>query len=377
MKSPAQQLGVARSLVWTLALVLFLIAVGEAALRIRQRVKYGAAKPEAPIHSMDPATQLPVVKPGLHHGRIQIDSRGFRNPELRVPKRPSTVRFAFFGGSTTFCKEVSSNNATWPHLVTEALQQQWPRVEVDYVNASYLGFTVETCRRTLELRVRALQPDVIVLYESTNDLSKISHEMAEKQGVFSGKTYKLNILSDYSALWRLVEVNLRILSRERRAVSGAQTLRFQPQELSRPFEDSLSRFVQDARQTAPVVVLITFSHRLRRTQTPEQQLKAAVSSIFFMPYLSIEGFLASFEEYNRVIRDVARRTESVLVDGDEGIPADDLHFTDSVHFTDLGSRRQAERVAAALKSSPAIRQLVEARQKRSSAEGSTPSALDQ
>ncbi len=83
-----------------------------------------------------------------------------------------------------------------------------------------------------------------------------------------------------------------------------------------------------------------------------------MTSLYYMPYMTLDGLIAGFEEYNRVIRSVAAETGAVLIGGEELIPADELHYNDSVHLSDAGSRVMAARVAHALLDAPAFRQLV-------------------
>ena len=67
----------------------------------------------------------------------------------------------------------------------------------------------------------------------------------------------------------------------------------------------ISRFNEEKTLPATVadlVVLVTFSRRLRRHQTPEQQLHAAATNLCCMPYMSIDAQLNGFEAYNGEIR---------------------------------------------------------------------------
>jgi hypothetical protein len=58
---------------------------------------------------------------------------------------------------------------------------------------------------------------------------------------------------------------------------------------------------------------------------------------------------------------VATAEGVVLVDGEDSIPADDQHFNDSVHFTDAGSAKQAQRVIERLSTIVELRDLVSSR----------------
>jgi hypothetical protein len=77
-----------------------------------------------------------------------------------------------------------------------------------------------------------------------------------------------------------------------------------------------------------------------------------------MPYMTIDGLISGYEEYNRVIREVAAHTGALYIGDEDRIPPDRAHYTDSVHFTDAGSRAMAVRVTEALLRAPAFRSLV-------------------
>jgi hypothetical protein len=101
----------------------------EGAVRVRQWMLYGRAGSyyEFVTH---PETGLRVPKPGVTRGRdhvIEVNSLGFRGPELEIPKPPGRVRLGFLGGSTTFCAEASANESTWPALVCAGLREAFPR----------------------------------------------------------------------------------------------------------------------------------------------------------------------------------------------------------------------------------------------------------
>jgi lysophospholipase L1-like esterase len=338
--------------------VLVAFAALEVTVRVRQHVKYGTARNTVFEMVFDPATGLRIPAPGSSTARIRINSLGFRGPELEVPKPPGRIRLAFLGDSTSFCAEVSSDEATWPHLVWRAVQDANPEVQLDYVNAAVPGYSTEESLRNLKERVTRLQPDVIVIYHGSNDLSFDTRRLATAQGLFNGRAEDSSWLARRSLAWYLVEKNLQLRSRQNAARAETGRLQFEPRALSTPFELRLRNLVAAAQDVAPVVVLGTFSHHARRDQTPEERLEACNTSLYYMPYMSVAGLLAGFEEYNRVIRAVASERGALLVEVAGAVPGTGQYFADSIHFTDAGAAAVARVMAEALLGSDAFRTLV-------------------
>ena len=146
--------------------------------------------------------------------------------------------------------------------------------------------------------------------------------------------------------------------REQKAEAGQDRLQFQPWELGAKFRSDLQELVRAAKKTGKVVAMATFSHQVHLEQTPEQQLKASNTSLYYMPFMTPLGLIAAFERYNDIIRDVARENDVILIEGENDIPGDREHFSDSVHFTDAGSRAMAQRVSEALLQASSFRRLV-------------------
>lgn len=330
----------------------------EGVLRVRQWRKYGIAAPSFYELQEDPATGLRIPKPGSRVGPISIDSRGFRGPELELPKPPGRLRLAFLGGSTTFCAEASSFEATWPERVRAGLAAAHPGLSVDAVNAAGPGWSTRESLTNLVHRVAPLAPDVVVIYHATNDLTRDAQARAIAAGLAEKDAGGTSWLARVSLAWNLLEKNLRYHARQRD--TGSRTLDVDVGALAEDFRTRLDALVSSARDHgAKLVVLVTFSHRARRDQAPEELREASGSSRYYMPYLSVETILDGFDAYNRVIREEARRLGTVLVEGEDTIPGDAAHFADSVHFTDAGCALQAERVLRALEASPRFRRILE------------------
>jgi len=333
----------------------------EIAARVRMKLKYGRATSEFYTSSRDPRTGLKVPDPDQHVGPININSLGFRGPDVAEKKPPGTIRVAFLGGSTTFCTEASSDAATWPAVLCAKLSERFAPIRFEYVNAALPALRADDSRRNLEHRVAPLDPDVIFVYHATNDISRDTRDLADSTGIFTGDGGKQSWLASVSVAWDLIEKNIRVASRQQASSSDEGRLEYDTASLAGEFRDVMTGLLTEAGRSAPLVVVPSFSTRFRASQSESERLEACNTALYYMPYMTVEGLLELFSAYNGVLREVAATTGALLIGGEEEIPGDGTHFTDSVHFTDEGSRRMADRIVEPLVADERFMNIVESR----------------
>ncbi|MEM1450883.1 MAG: SGNH/GDSL hydrolase family protein [Planctomycetota bacterium] len=338
--------------------VLLGLGAVEGALRLRQYRRHGTTDPSVLTRVVDDVTGRTIPTPNSSVSGIRINALSFRGDEIEVPKPTDRVRVAFLGGSTTFCAEASSNETTWPSLVVGALAERYPETSFDQVNAAVPGYMSLHSRERFEVRVAPLQPDVVVIYHGTNDLVHDTREVAEEAGLAVPSVGEPSGLAKWSLTYFLVQKNLQLRARMRRAKAVSGQLELDLEALAGTFEQRLTELVESAQREAHVVAVATFSPKVRRDQTPEVQLANCTTSLFYMPYMTVERLLDGFDAYNAAIRRVADRTGAILVETVGEIPGDGAHYNDSVHFLDPGSRVMASVVAGALATSKPFGELV-------------------
>ncbi len=339
------------------ALGVVMMGGAELWIRRRQASRYGFRSVED-MFTEDPGLGIRICRPNSTFGHIHINSLGFRGPEIIQPKPTKTVRVAFLGASTTFCAEVSDDQHTWPHEVIQHLKKSHPEVHWDYVNAAQPGYTLANIRKLFDAKVAPLAPDAVIFYEATNDLSQDSAALARAQGLLTEAPETTSWLGQQLVLVGLVEKNLKLQASLNEAEAHDHKLVFTPQQLSAGFAERLDHLVTSAQTHAPYVAVATFAPRLRPELSADDRHQAAVTAAFYMPYMGIDGLLAGYAEYNRVIRHVAQTHQIDCIEGLDEIPPDAVHYTDSVHFTDAGAEKMAQRLASALLSSPRFNALI-------------------
>lgn len=359
-RSPALRWSAVAVVVAFVCAVLFLAAEG--VVRIRHYARHGDFWRIEDTYRFDSDIGLRVLIPDSRFGRVTINHQGFRGPEITLPKPVGTIRIAFLGASTTYCAEVSSDERTWPHLVTQMLKDSFPGVPFDYVNAGVPGYGIDSILRNFDRRVLPLQPDVVVIYEATNDLTSNSFKLARSRGLaVEHPEERMGWLSRHSLLVYLVRKNFHVVQAERAASRQTGKLEFHPEELAAPFRNELGELVRSVRSAGPMTFIATFAPRVRNTQSVAERAAAVSSNLYYMPFLTADGILSGYETYNVVIREIAQREGIELIGDEDAIPGDAEHYVDSVHFSDAGSTAMAHRVAGAMARSEAFRSLVERR----------------
>ncbi len=346
------------------ALVLALaLLCAEGLIRYRAWRRFGPYLDVYDFHERMGGSGLLRPRPGLsitfaRRSRIETDSRGFRSPELALPKPPGTVRLAFLGASTTFCGQASSNERTWPALVTAGLAARHPELAFDHANAGVTSLCVADSLVSLRERVRAVEPDVLVVYHAANDLALDTAALARAQGLTVGSDER-SWLGGVSVLWRLVEKNRRYQAAQRAARGGGGALVWEPDVLAHAFGERLRALLAEGRRTARLVVVPTFATAFRAEQPRAEQLARLEQSFSFMPYLSPEATLAGYAAYNDAIRAACAAEDALAVETALAIPGGEECFQDSVHLTERGCEAMAERVVLALEASAAFQRVLE------------------
>ncbi|MCA9065477.1 MAG: SGNH/GDSL hydrolase family protein [Planctomycetaceae bacterium] len=119
-----------------------------------------------------------TLRPGLHLKSsafdVQVNSLGFRGPEIDLNKPKGTRRIAVLGGSSVFGYLVPTGKCSCRDLEAALMKQSdiqnagIDRIEV--INAGVPGFNLTQCIGRMENQVAPLKPDIVLLYLGWNDI---------------------------------------------------------------------------------------------------------------------------------------------------------------------------------------------------------------
>jgi lysophospholipase L1-like esterase len=360
----------------TLVCTVAMLCLSEAAVRLRAWVRYGTAQPDSAdqMFVLDSATGMSIPRPGYerHSGRvsIRINSLGFRGRDITVAKPPGTIRIATLGASTTFCAEVSNDDATWPQQLEQALQRAHPDLAIQVINAGVPGYIAADSLKNLQRRVLPLDPDLVIYYEANNDLAHDTRRLARERGLAAGSESALaRTLAHYSLLFDLIRKNSRILLAGHSAVMGK--LQDLPANLPDRFVADLAALHRELRAHDIPMVMSTFFMKYRRDQPPDVQSRNAAVVFFYMPWMTMDGLLRGIDLYNDAIVNYAHAHGVPVIDDRDSIPGDDRHFADWTHFADAGAAAMGQRVARFLEQEGLLRAAIANATRRSAVAGDT------
>jgi lysophospholipase L1-like esterase len=285
------------------------------------------------------------------------DSRGFRNPELAEPKREGSLRIACLGASTTYGHELLAEEA-WPAQLERLLRADGLDVEV--VNAGVPGWVSRETVISLEERVLAVEPDVVVVYQGRNELFPQAYngyrddyahfrdpdwDFARTNRAHKA-VFRLSRLALVLCTWRgdrfgwegYLENPVYGCNVKANVPTPAETVAnlLDPARTG-GYRANVERLVASARAAGAEVLLCTMAFRAERFATGMLHEDPSIH-----PALA-----AQVDENNEVVREIARRlgvplAETAAMAGDEG------WFRDDCHMTAAGHARRAEIVRGRL-----------------------------
>jgi hypothetical protein len=125
-----------------------------------------------------------------YNSNSQTNNYGFRNNEDVIePKPPGSIRVIAYGGSTTFCFNLETDQA-WPIRLQEELRKYaGPKSQVLNAGAIVWSIGQEVARAKRDLP--KLKPDVVIIYSGLNEEANAGHLAEEgislKDAVAQGK----------------------------------------------------------------------------------------------------------------------------------------------------------------------------------------------
>jgi lysophospholipase L1-like esterase len=328
------------------------------------------------VFPLDPAVTIGVAGPA----RIRTNSRGLRGPEMAAD-RAGEYRILALGGSTTECLAQDQPN-TWPARLQALLPDAPGRRRVWVGNAGHGGHLIPHHVLAMKHMPAQYDPDAIVILAGGNDPVRALNEGFARGPNSSGRERDpRELAADFSECPAPLAVSGGLLSPRRLRLTaylrafrkrfsgggfGQTAVRYREMQERRrhpsrivdampdlgPGLDGYRRDIREiirlARTGRRHLVFMT-QPSLFKPEMPPEELNRLWAGWRGDPglnaYWSPRVLAAAGEAFNRALLETCREEGVDCLDLASDLPKTTAITWDQAHFTDLGSRLTAEKLA--------------------------------
>jgi lysophospholipase L1-like esterase len=283
-------------------------------------------------------------RPGGHFKKWQLNSFGFRGPEIAETLLSGKTRVMILGASETFGL-YETEGKEYPAQLAARL----PDVEV--VNAAMAGITLGTMKRYWESYASRFSPAVVLIYPSP--IFYLDEEPPSRWGGsgtppaeprfesrFAGRV-KDTLRKVGWVRWLRLEYALREQTHGR---ADDWLFRKPPQDRLDEFRADLEALVTAVQARGAHPVLVT--HAVRVTSPPRSEDLMDLREMRLTARRATEETIAAFEvAAAQVVRDIGRERGILVIDAAEALGGERKLFADLSHFTDKGAAAMADLLA--------------------------------
>jgi lysophospholipase L1-like esterase len=285
--------------------------------------------------------------PNYRKGQTFHNSLGYRNDEFPLEKPDGVYRIVALGGSSTYDVSIKDNDKTFTAQLEKLLTDEYGYRNVQVINAGVPGYNSWEILVNLEFRVLDLDPDLVIIYENTNDVHARLVEPSAYHGDDLGRRQVWQV--PHVALWEHSAL-LRILSRALNITRQVSIDDFvsAPTYMSWPFESRLEKLNLNPAKILEENPPIYFRRNLENmiAVAKEQDVKILFSTWAYSPYLhdyaAEDYYQKGFWENNNVLKDVATSHDIPLFDFASLMPQDAQYWADGRHVNEAGALVKAQ-----------------------------------
>ncbi len=280
--------------------------------------------------------------PNYRKGFTSHNSLGYRNDEFSLEKPGGVYRIVALGGSSTYDVSIKDNAATFTAQLERLLKEDYGYQNVQVINAGVPGYNSWEILVNLEFRVLDLDPDLVIIYENTNDVHARMVEPSAYRGDDLGRRQAWQVppvaLWEQSALLRIVSRTMNVT----RQVSIDDFVS-SPTYVSWPFEYRLSEDNLDPAEILKENPPIYFRRNLENMSAiaKEQGVTILLTTWAHSPYLkdyaAQDYYQHGFQENNDVVQEVAADQQVPLFDFAEVMPQEAIYWADGRHVNEAGA----------------------------------------
>jgi len=298
-----------------------------------------------------------------YYGWFKINSMGFRGREVSRQKPPGTFRIICLGGSTTFDSGSVGRALPWPEVVETELRRRLKTESIEVLNLGIGGAMSLDSLIDLQMRALDLQPDLIIVYQTHNDLIySIPPPYRESTDLFPledrPRSRFVRWLTYHSLLYAKSEERVfGTLSSITGAIEGVFGVGREPgDDREAGMELGLANFRSHINSMAAIARANGIALALVEVTVPFADGTARPGECRHCDALSetygavpIDKLHTMFSRYNEALMQVAASGPGVHHIPTQGfVPAADRYYHDPVHFGPEGSLQFGTKLAEAV-----------------------------
>ena len=112
---------------------------------------------------------ITLIAPNQNHPTININSDGFRGPEIQEIKSEFHYRIFVIGGSTIFGAGSTSDETTIPALLQKRFNELEQDFDIEVINAGIVSANSISEKLYIENYLLEFNPDLLIIYDGWND----------------------------------------------------------------------------------------------------------------------------------------------------------------------------------------------------------------
>ncbi len=289
--------------------------------------------------------------------RASFNNYGFRGPNIDLNKPKEGYRIFMIGGSTTECILIDEKKA--PHTL---LQKKLSIHKIEAFNAGKSGDITTDHVAMLSHRIIHLKPDLIILFCGVNDLFKSAiHDYTHAYNVTKNGGTKNHIkallanLQIYRRMFYLFKTGSIQNTTESNYKAGIKYRNGLPQGNFQQLKFNYTAYEKNLRAFAGIcqanhvqLILVTQATTWASKVEPQMAKRHWMSFIAGKKYHE-KQMNQVMEQYNDVMRKVAKDLKVHLYDLAQDIPKSSQYFYDDCHFNNNGARFFADKIGAHIK----------------------------
>jgi hypothetical protein len=302
-------------------------------------------------------------RPGYYRKtKKTINKYGFiSTPEISVEKPENTIRVVFLGGSAAAggTGRNSTDENTWPFIVTEILKKNLKEKRIEFINAALGGYTTFESFGRLWSRVRFFSPDIIVVYHGWNEMYYFNGKEADKIAYWrtlpdgswgfhnaSRRTiyepHWIDFLIRHSQL--LTKIRLRISKVHSEEISVSKELKNDYDKRGLEIFRTNLQLIKAASSIFNVKLFVVKQATLIVPDLAEKDRERC--------HYDYHGFdhNAHVDAFNQIYRIIDEEIDSENIIDATRLSGTSDYFYDHIHLTELGSKEIAKIVAKSLQS---------------------------